>query len=111
MKYTIAIALFALPFYLVLSAMPAKATTRAQCSVLSTVAKSAGLEYQMNLSMPEVRQDLLKAYSEDDGTVGRGDQFVINYHMWLLTQLYTGNIYMPQVLEVFPKMAMKQVKE
>lgn len=113
MRYAIAISLFAAPMYLVLSAIPAHATTSRQvCDLYSTIAQIAAIEYQMNLPVRDVRQALLKTYSEADGTIDDLDQRLIAFHLSILRRLYTGRIPMLQLgYQSMPDLATHEVTE
>lgn len=112
MKYTIAIALFIAPFYMVLSSMPAYAATPNQrCAALASSTESAALMYQANTSIREMRQGALKIFSEDDGQISKAESVVIEFTALIMRKLYTGQIYMPQVGASLPKMARRLAKK
>jgi|SRR5690625_1608879 len=112
MKYTIAIALFIAPFYMVLSSMPAHAATPNQrCVVVASLAESAALFYQNNSSIREMRQATLKIFSEDDGKISKAESGSIDFIALIMRGLYTGKIYMPQVGATLPDMARRLAKK
>jgi len=110
MRYAIAIALFALPFYLILSAMPANAATPQRvCGLYSVVAGTAATAYQNSVGIREFKQISLKQLSSGDGRIDKFESNLIDYSITILVGLYSGEIPMMQVGSFAPNDARRIV--